>query len=131
MKSYARMVRHDARPAPGSLSGYQLYNMHNWTQGTWKARIKARSLRQAYETENNRKSENVRLRAYVQSIAMCAWSGYMQLLLLREFLWLATSAKYWSQGAHDKQGKQEDKDQAFRKKNIIKVIHKQDSKASN
>jgi hypothetical protein len=36
----------------------------------------------------------------------------------------------WSQGAHEKQGRQEEKS-SFPEKNIIKVIHKQDSKASN
>ncbi len=34
MRGWSDMMR---EPAPGSLSGYQLYNMHNWTQGTWKA----------------------------------------------------------------------------------------------
>ncbi len=132
-ESYVRMVRHDARPAPGSLSGYQLYNMHNWTQGAWKARIKAGRLRQAYETENNRKSENARICAYVQWTVMCAWSG--RIYATAFVLWVSLASDLckmanWSQGAHEKQGRQEEKS-SFPEKNIIKVIHKQDSKASN
>jgi hypothetical protein len=45
------------------------------------------------------------MRAYVlmynQQLCAHGQAGYMQLLLLCEFLWLATSAKYGFEGAHE------------------------------
>lgn len=89
MKSYVRMVRHDARPAPESLSRYQLYNMHNEKQG---------SRQEDYDKLTRLKTtESLRMRAYVlmynQQLCAHGQAGYMQLLLFCESLWLATSAK--------------------------------------
>ncbi len=90
-----------------------------------KAHEKQRSRQEAYDKLTRPKTtESLRMCAYVlmynQQLCAHGQAGYRQLLLLCQFLWLATSAKYWSQGAHEKQGRQEDKDQAFRKKTSLR-----------
>jgi hypothetical protein len=96
MKSYARMVRHDAR---SPRLGVCLTTSSRICITELKAHEKQGSRQEAYDKLTRPKTtESLSICAYMlmynQQRCVHGQARYMELLLLCEFLWLATSAKY-------------------------------------